>query len=196
MGLAPGLQEGPTGTTTHKVGEGIDDVEDRPPRHDMSRAGWASTAPPPHTAVCRDSPLPGVARRAPLLFPVDEHRGPKAATRAGGRGPGCSPATGPRAGEVAKKVRLKSGVYGRVERGAMVPSVPTLRRICETLCISSDVLLSLDSQAREGRHQLLRPQPASTRSSAASSTSCTAGLRSGWRSCASCWRRPTPTSRT
>ena len=52
--------------------------------------------------------------------------------------------------EVAKKVRLKSGVYGRVERGAMVPSVPTLRRICETLGISSDVLLSLGAQAHEG----------------------------------------------
>jgi transcriptional regulator with XRE-family HTH domain len=51
--------------------------------------------------------------------------------------------------EVAKKVRLKSGVYGRVERGAMVPSVPTLRRICETLGISSDALLSLRAQAPE-----------------------------------------------
>jgi len=51
--------------------------------------------------------------------------------------------------EVAKKVRLKSGVYGRVERGAMVPSVPTLRRICETLAISSDALLSLGTQAHE-----------------------------------------------
>lgn len=49
--------------------------------------------------------------------------------------------------EVAKQVHLKSGVYGRVERGAMVPSVPTLRRICETLNISSDALLSLDTQA-------------------------------------------------
>ncbi|MBM7115705.1 helix-turn-helix domain-containing protein [Archangium primigenium] len=49
--------------------------------------------------------------------------------------------------EVAKKVRLKSGVYGRVERGMMMPSVPTLRRMCETLGISSDVLLSLGAQA-------------------------------------------------
>ncbi|MCY1083124.1 hypothetical protein [Archangium lansingense] len=31
-----------------------------------------------------------------------------------------------------KKVGLKSGVYGRVERGAMVPSEPTLRRMCES----------------------------------------------------------------
>jgi transcriptional regulator with XRE-family HTH domain len=53
--------------------------------------------------------------------------------------------------EVAKKVRLKSGVYGRVERGAMVPSVPTLRRICDTLAISSDALLSLGTQAHEAK---------------------------------------------
>ncbi|HYO58525.1 helix-turn-helix transcriptional regulator [Archangium sp.] len=51
--------------------------------------------------------------------------------------------------EVAKKVRLKSGVYGRVERGMMTPSVPTLRRMCETLGISSDVLLSLGARASE-----------------------------------------------
>ncbi|PTL80109.1 transcriptional regulator [Vitiosangium sp. GDMCC 1.1324] len=54
-----------------------------------------------------------------------------------------------RRAEVARKVRLKSGVYGRVERGAMVPSVPTLRRICETLAICSDALLSLGTQAHE-----------------------------------------------
>jgi transcriptional regulator with XRE-family HTH domain len=67
--------------------------------------------------------------------------------------------------EVAKKVRLKSGVYGKVERGMMTPSVPTLRRICETLSISSDVLLSLGAQrpARR-RHQFLRPGPTSTQS--------------------------------
>jgi len=51
--------------------------------------------------------------------------------------------------EVAKKVGLKSGVYGRVERGMMTPSVPTLRRMCATLGISSDVLLSLGAQAHE-----------------------------------------------
>jgi len=51
--------------------------------------------------------------------------------------------------EVAKKVGLKSGVYGRVERGMMMPSVPTLRRMCATLGISSDVLLSLGAQAHE-----------------------------------------------
>lgn len=53
---------------------------------------------------------------------------------------------GLRQAEVAKK----SGVYGQVERGMMTPSVPTLRRMCETLGISSDALLSLSAQAHEG----------------------------------------------
>ncbi len=52
--------------------------------------------------------------------------------------------------EVAEKVGLKSGVCGRVERGMMMPSVPTLRRMCETLGISSDVLLSLGARAHDG----------------------------------------------
>ncbi len=64
--------------------------------------------------------------------------------------------------EVAKKVGLKSGVYGRVERGMMTPSVPTLRRMCEPLGISSDALLSLGVQAPEATAPALRPGPVST----------------------------------
>ncbi len=45
--------------------------------------------------------------------------------------------------EVAKKVGLRTAVYGRVERGGMTPSVPTLRCMCATLGLSADVLLSL-----------------------------------------------------
>jgi transcriptional regulator with XRE-family HTH domain len=52
--------------------------------------------------------------------------------------------------EVAEKVGLKSGVYVRVERGMMTPSVPTLQRMCETPGIPSDVLLSLGARAHEG----------------------------------------------
>jgi transcriptional regulator with XRE-family HTH domain len=45
--------------------------------------------------------------------------------------------------QVAQKVDLVPGVYGRIERGDMTPSVPSLRRICLVLGISSDALLSL-----------------------------------------------------
>jgi transcriptional regulator with XRE-family HTH domain len=51
--------------------------------------------------------------------------------------------------EVAKKVGLKSAVYGRVERGGMTPSVPSLRRMCVALDLSSDVLLSLSVPPRK-----------------------------------------------
>jgi transcriptional regulator with XRE-family HTH domain len=45
--------------------------------------------------------------------------------------------------EVARQVRLEPGVYGRIERGRMTPSVQSLRRICTVLELSSDQLLSL-----------------------------------------------------
>jgi transcriptional regulator with XRE-family HTH domain len=48
--------------------------------------------------------------------------------------------------EVAKKVGLAQSVYGRIERGAMMPSVPTLRKLCLALGISSEALLSLGGQ--------------------------------------------------
>ncbi|MFY0579223.1 helix-turn-helix transcriptional regulator [Cystobacter fuscus] len=52
--------------------------------------------------------------------------------------------------EVAKQVRLKPAVYGRIERGKMTPSVPSLRRICTVLQLSSDLLLSLSPREEKG----------------------------------------------
>jgi transcriptional regulator with XRE-family HTH domain len=37
-------------------------------------------------------------------------------------------------------------VYGRIERGDMLPSVPKLRDLCTTLGVSADVVLSLRSE--------------------------------------------------
>lgn len=45
--------------------------------------------------------------------------------------------------DVAERVGLATEVYGRLERGGMLPSVPTLKKLCETLRIPSDVLLGL-----------------------------------------------------
>ncbi len=59
--------------------------------------------------------------------------------------------------EVAGKVGLEPGVYGRVERGHMMPSVPSLRRICMALGISADTLLSLSAQ--EGTASVEAPPP-------------------------------------
>ena len=45
--------------------------------------------------------------------------------------------------DVAELVNLAPEVYGRLERGKMLPSVPTLRRLCVSLGISADLLLGL-----------------------------------------------------
>lgn len=43
--------------------------------------------------------------------------------------------------QVAEKVNLVPLVYSRLERGKMLPSVPTLLRICDALDISADEAL-------------------------------------------------------
>lgn len=45
--------------------------------------------------------------------------------------------------ETAEQVGVATEVYGRLERGRMLPSVPTLRRICQVLDVSADALLLL-----------------------------------------------------
>jgi transcriptional regulator with XRE-family HTH domain len=45
--------------------------------------------------------------------------------------------------QVARRVGLVPGVYGRIERGDMMPSVPSLRRISIVLGISSDALMGV-----------------------------------------------------
>lgn len=43
--------------------------------------------------------------------------------------------------QVASAVGFVPIVYGRIERGDMLPSVPKLRRLCITLRLSADALL-------------------------------------------------------
>ena len=45
--------------------------------------------------------------------------------------------------EVAALVEITPMVYSRMERGKVMPSVPTLRRLCRALHVSSDALLGL-----------------------------------------------------
>jgi len=43
--------------------------------------------------------------------------------------------------QVAERIDVSSEFYARLERGHALPSVPTLRRICNVLDVSADVLL-------------------------------------------------------
>jgi transcriptional regulator with XRE-family HTH domain len=47
--------------------------------------------------------------------------------------------------DVAERVGLATEVYGRMERGRMLPSVPSLRRLCIALRTSSDTFLGLNT---------------------------------------------------
>ncbi|HSP80404.1 MAG TPA: helix-turn-helix domain-containing protein [Myxococcaceae bacterium] len=47
--------------------------------------------------------------------------------------------------QVARLAGISPQVYGRIERGLMLPAVPTLRKICTALGISADALLDLKS---------------------------------------------------
>lgn len=54
--------------------------------------------------------------------------------------------------QVAKRAAMTPGIYGRVERGGMMPSVQALLRLCVALEVTSDALLSQGlEEAREPR---------------------------------------------
>ncbi|PTL81670.1 helix-turn-helix domain-containing protein [Vitiosangium sp. GDMCC 1.1324] len=48
--------------------------------------------------------------------------------------------------DVSSLVGLVPAVYGRIERGQMLPSVPTLHKICVTLNLSANALLGLGAE--------------------------------------------------
>ncbi|WP_309888875.1 helix-turn-helix domain-containing protein [Archangium sp.] len=45
--------------------------------------------------------------------------------------------------QVARQTGIAPNVYGRIERGTMMPAVPTLRRLALVLGLSADALLTL-----------------------------------------------------
>jgi transcriptional regulator with XRE-family HTH domain len=46
--------------------------------------------------------------------------------------------------EVAERVGIAPEVYGRIERGVIMPSVPTLKKICQTLGVNAGGLLGIE----------------------------------------------------
>ena len=59
--------------------------------------------------------------------------------------------------EVAREAGISPVVYGRIERGHMLPAVPTLRKIALALRISSDVLIGIGS--KEVARTMSEPAP-------------------------------------
>jgi transcriptional regulator with XRE-family HTH domain len=48
--------------------------------------------------------------------------------------------------DVAERIDVATEVYGRLERGGMLPSVQTLLKLCHELHVSADELLGLSAQ--------------------------------------------------
>jgi transcriptional regulator with XRE-family HTH domain len=62
--------------------------------------------------------------------------------------------------QVARAVGFVPTVYGRIERGDMLPSVPKLRDLCQLLGISADTLLSLNTEERASANKAPAQAPA------------------------------------
>ncbi|PTL84584.1 helix-turn-helix transcriptional regulator [Vitiosangium sp. GDMCC 1.1324] len=61
--------------------------------------------------------------------------------------------------DVAELVGIQTEVYGRLERGLLSPSVPTLRRLCLALGLSSDSVLGLAEPKPSVPHGPREPPP-------------------------------------
>jgi transcriptional regulator with XRE-family HTH domain len=61
--------------------------------------------------------------------------------------------------DVAERIGVATEVYGRLERGLLMPSVPTLRRLCLALHLPADALLALDSPQTPAWAEVPIPPP-------------------------------------
>jgi DNA-binding XRE family transcriptional regulator len=48
--------------------------------------------------------------------------------------------------DVADRVGIVTEVFGRLERGCLLPSVPTFRKLCRVLRLDANVVLGLDAE--------------------------------------------------
>jgi transcriptional regulator with XRE-family HTH domain len=48
--------------------------------------------------------------------------------------------------DVADRVGVVTEVFGRLERGYLLPSVPTLRKLCRALRVDANAILGLDAE--------------------------------------------------
>ena len=53
--------------------------------------------------------------------------------------------------DIAERVGVVAEVYGRLERGQMLPSVPTLCRLCQALGVDANTLLGMGEGMQEPR---------------------------------------------
>lgn len=64
--------------------------------------------------------------------------------------------------DVAERLGIAPEVYGRMERGVIMPSVPTLKKICQALGVAASSLLAVETMkppARSASRQAKQEDP-------------------------------------
>ena len=61
--------------------------------------------------------------------------------------------------DVAERVGVATEVYGRIERGNLTPSVPSLRRLCVALRVDANAVLNLNNHEAATWLQAPAPTP-------------------------------------
>jgi transcriptional regulator with XRE-family HTH domain len=60
--------------------------------------------------------------------------------------------------DVAERIGLSTEVFGRMERGNMLPSVPTLRKLCRVLRVDANLMLGLDVKKSPSWLEVPKPE--------------------------------------
>lgn len=107
----------------------------------VKRTSKGSVAPPsPRASRGRGRKKSAAGPGTP---PPQQHVERKLATVLGATARSARMRAGLTQADVAERVGIATEVYGRLERGRMLPSVPTLWRLCSVLRTSSDEFLGL-----------------------------------------------------
>lgn len=107
----------------------------------VKRSSKGSVAPPSPRATRGRGRKKSAA--GPSTPPPQQHVERKLATVLGATARSARMRAGLTQADVAERVGIATEVYGRLERGRMLPSVPTLWRLCSVLRTSSDEFLGL-----------------------------------------------------
>jgi DNA-binding XRE family transcriptional regulator len=60
--------------------------------------------------------------------------------------------------DVADRIGIVTEVFGRLERGYLLPSIPTFRRICRVLRLDANVVLGLDVEKAPSWREAPEPE--------------------------------------
>jgi transcriptional regulator with XRE-family HTH domain len=95
--------------------------------------------------MARQTPRKPSVKRDARRSPGSQQKRALLAKHLGGIARGARTGTRLTQADVAERLGVATEVYGRLERGLLLPSVPTLRKLCTVLRMDANALLGLTS---------------------------------------------------